>query len=231
MSGPGGTSRKRGNWSAQDLERLKILYPRCPEDRVAELLKRSVDSVRRRAKDVFGGQPQRRGPWSDEEIEGLRLGYGVQPIESLALVLARSEREVRAKARELRAERRRGPWTAAEVRLLKKLYGSRTDADLEVSLSRGRRQIRQKATELCLHKDKRFASRNGDGKARMPRWTPAEEARLVSLYPDHDNLDVARALGRTVASVANKASNLGLRKSEAQLRTMGQRNVSNRYGR
>jgi len=81
-------------------------------------------------------------------------------------------------------------------------------------------EIVAKARELCLAKDKRMVAGT-----RMPRWSSAEVARLRQLYPDHSNLEIARTLGRSVTSIANKAHQLGLCKSPATLRTMGRRNV------
>ncbi len=225
------TARKRGNWSSQELERLKVLYPKCPEERCAALLKRSVGSVRRRAKEVFSRPPQ-RGDWTAEDDYQLRMSYGVLTPSALSLVLARPERDVRARARELRQEHRRGPWTPREISMLKQLYGSRADEDLEVCLSRSVRQIQKIATKFCLSKDTRFVASSPETtgqRVSMPRWTDEDERQLRSLYPDHENLDIARELGRSVASVANKASQLGLKKSRRVLREMGRKNVSIRY--
>jgi hypothetical protein len=126
----------------------------------------------------------------------------------------------------LRARVRRGAWSRAERQLLKELYGTRSDEDLEVSCSRARADVAAMAAQLCLAKDKRFAARSG---ARMPRWTAAEVERLRQLYPDRDNLEVARRIGRTVTSVANKANQLGLRKSPSLLADLGRSNVAVRY--
>jgi hypothetical protein len=148
----------------------------------------------------------------------------------------------------LRATQRSGAWTRAERQRLKDLYGTRTDEDLEVCLSRSREAIVAMAQKLCLAKDKRFAAhvaaRQAAGasaaalaepgallRARMPRWSPAETERLRALYPDRDNLTVAKELGRTVTSVANKANQLGLKKSPGLLADIGRANVGVRYGR
>lgn len=50
---------------------------------------------------------------------------------------------------------------------------------------------------------------------RAPRqeWTAAQLHTLRALYPDHSAESVAQAIGRSVASVYNKAFTLGLRKS------------------
>jgi len=224
-------SRKKGNWSAAELDRLKVLYPKCPEDRVSVLLNRSAKSVRRRARAIFQRSPK-RGAWTADDDHRLRVAYGVLGTKEISLVLARSERDVLARVEVLRSARRRGPWSAREIALLKQLYGIRTDEDLEVCLSRSARQIAKVATDYCLSKDKRFEvqqPRSDQQRRKMPRWTAAEESRLEELYPDHDNLEIARLLGRSVLSVANKASQLGMRKSLESLRQMGRKNVAIRY--
>ncbi len=225
---------KRGNWSTEELERLAVLYPRCAEDRVAELLRRSVASVRRRAVALFGGH-RRRGPWTGDDDARLRLAYGVHDLDTIALITGRTEREIGERVRRLRADLRRDEWTPTDLARLKQLYGSRTNRDLEVCLSRPEAAIERKARQLCLSKDKRFlAARDekpADGRSRMPRWSDADIETLVQLYPRLDNLELARRLGRSVTSVANKASQLRLKKSPELLEEMGRRNVAVRYRR
>lgn len=46
-----------------------------------------------------------------------------------------------------------------------------------------------------------------------PPWSQGEIARLVELYPDHSNEEIAAILGRTPASVKLRAVRKGLRKS------------------
>ncbi len=227
------TGCKRGNWSTQELDRLKLLFPRSSEDRVAELLGRSVQSVRRRARELFQ-RSTKRGAWANDEEQQLRISHGVLNLQAMSLVLARSERDVAARIAQLRRSRRRGDWARSEKMLLKRLHGSRSDAALEVCLSRPRGQIRKMAAQLSLSKDKRLNAGKGDEarpQVRMPRWTAKEIKRLTALYPDYENLDIAQELGRSVASVANKASQLHLRKGLRVLREMGRRNVAVRYER
>lgn len=67
------------------------------------------------------------------------------------------------------------------------------------------------------------------------RWTPEEIAHLRLWFADHRTIEVARALGRPYTSVAQKAMNLGLAKSEAYLsssrsgRLDGVRGTSTRF--
>ncbi|MEM7201633.1 MAG: hypothetical protein AAF628_15300 [Planctomycetota bacterium] len=219
---------KRGNWSTQELDRLRALYPRISEARVAETLGRSVDSVRRRAAELFAG-PRRRGVWTEGEDAQLRESFGAVEVSALALILRRAEAEVSHRVEVLRRLRRRGAWSRQELALLKRAYGSRSDVDLEVCLSRPRAKIAAMAAKLCLSKDKRFGAQAGADSAPMPRWSAQETRKLAVLYPNHSNLEIARLLGRTVASVASKASKLALRKSPTLMVETGRRNVSVRY--
>lgn len=221
--------RRRGNWSVHELERLRALYPRVAEPRLARLLGRSVQSVQRRARDMFA-RSVRRDEWTAAEERTLRQAYGVLPLRGIALVLARPVVEIRKHTAVLRGRCRQGAWSRREETLLKRFYGSRSDVDLEVCLSRSRADIAATAARLCLSKDKRFtAPRRRAPVHAMPRWSLTDTALLRELYNDHDNLEIARRLGRTVTSVANKASQLGLRKSPSVLRRMGRCNVSVRY--
>lgn len=256
---------RRGNWSVQELERLRLLLPHRGVEQTAALLRRSPDSVQRKALDLLR-VPPRKGAWTDSDDWQLRQAWGAVELRLLAPMLGRPANEVRTRAAELRRRLNSGSWTREEKRLLKKLYGTRSDEDLEVSLMRSRSEIAAAAQQMCLAKDKRFqaacnraatqsangeaaggrtaGSRSAGGKSgsskasgrnkgvvrsRMPRWTTAEVEQLRKLYPDHDNLAVARALGRSVTSVANKAFQLGIHKSAALLTSIGRSNIAHRY--
>ena len=224
--------RRRGSWSVQELERLRLLLPHRGVDPTAALLRRSPDSVRRKALELLR-VPERQGAWTASDDEQLRLAWGALEPQLLGPLLGRASGEVRRRADELRSAPRTGPWSRQERQLLKRLYGTRRDADLEVCMLRRRDEILAVARELCLAKDKRFraavAPATGGGRSSMPRWTDDEVERLRELYPDRDNLAVARELGRTVTSVANKAYQLGLKKSPQLLATIGRANIAQRY--
>ncbi|MFM1872756.1 MAG: hypothetical protein RL398_2178 [Planctomycetota bacterium] len=225
---------RRGNWSVTELERLRELLPRRGVADLARLLRRSPESIARKALAHLR-VPARRGPWAPAEDESLRLAWGAVEPRLLGPMLGRSGADVVRRAAELRSQVRTGPWERSELLALKDLYGTRSDEDLEVALARPSAEIAARAAELCLAKDKRFAARaagrpgtDGD-RTRMPRWSVAEVERLRQIYSDADNLEVARALGRTVTSVANKANQLGLKKSSALLAQIGRKNVTLRY--
>ena len=217
---------RRGAWSVQELQRLRQLLPRRGVEATAVLLRRSPASVLRKAGTLLR-VPPRRGDWTGSDDALLRGSWGAVEPRLLALLLGRPAAEVRRRAASLRERVRKGPWTRAERQLLKQLYATRSDDDLEVCCSRARADVAAMAAQLCLAKDKRLVARSG---ARMPRWTAAEIERLRQLYADRDNLEVARRIGRTVASVANKANQLGLRKSPALLTDLGRTAIALRYG-
>jgi len=113
-----------------------------------------------------------------------------------------------------------------QVQQLKLLYGRRSDRELAQHFGVSTLHIEEMARSLALGKDKvTFPGR------RMPRWTKQQITMLVELYPDHDNLDIARRVGRTVKSVTSKAHHLKLRKTPDRLVQMGKENVSLRADR
>ncbi len=233
---------RRGNWSVQELERLRQLLPRRGVLATSILLRRSPESVLRKALELLR-VPPRRGDWTDSDDALLRESWGAVELRLLATMLGRPAADVRRRGLELRAKVRVGPWSRVERQRLKDLYGTRRDADLEVCLSRPTAEISSMAIALCLAKDKRFAAlqalRSLGGvdaaavtaaaRRRMPRWSPEQVDTLRRVYCEHDNLEVARVLGRTVTSVANKANLLGLKKSPRLLADIGRCNVAVRY--
>lgn len=236
-----GRQLRRGNWSVQEMERLRQLLPRRGVQYTAVLLRRSVDSVFRKAMDLLK-VPARRGPWTGSDDARLRDSWGAVEVRLLAPMLGRPMADVVRRAAELRAQLRSGPWARGELQALKELYGTRHDEDLEVSLQRPRAELVAMAARLCLAKDKRFAAQThrqrevaasptAARRQSMPRWQPGEIETLRTSYAELDNLEVAKRLGRTVTSVANKANQLGLKKSARLLADIGRNNVGLRYGR
>lgn len=221
---------KRGNWSTYELERLRALYPKSTDEHVSRLLHRSVASVNRKAREIFGGD-QTEGVWTAGDDLRLREGYGVLTLSVLCLVLGRSAYDVEARIDSFKAVVRTGKWTRSELGLLKRIYGSRFDEDLVVCFSRALEDIREMARGLQLSKDKGFLARSDVVSQSMPRWGEDEITLLREGYARVTNLALARELGRSVASVANKANQLGLKKDSDVLREMGRRNVATRYER
>jgi hypothetical protein len=174
--------------------------------------------------------PASDGQWSVDDDRKLRQGYGLVEFTALCRVLARPEDDVRARVRVLRSRVYPGrPWSHSERTWFKKSYGSRTDEDLMVCMLRPMEEVRDQARQLCLAKDKAFRTREAAQKMQMPRWDDEAIRRLRTLYPTVANLELARLLSRSVASVANKANQLGLKKASDLLADIGRTNVNWRY--
>ncbi len=221
--------RRKGPWSQAELEKLKRKFGRTPDGVLARELNRSVESVRRMARRHFSGEP-RCGPWNPDEILMLKEYWGAAEIEVISMILRRTPNDIALKVQEIRGDIARRVWTTEDLQALKRHYGTRTAADLVVILGRHAEEIESKAREFRLAKDKGFQRRHGNGKrVRMPRWTTADVEKLCKLYPETANLDIARALDRTLKSVVSKAHDLGLRKSPDRLKEMGRENVRIRY--
>ncbi len=62
------------------------------------------------------------------------------------------------------------------------------------------------------------------------RWTKEQIAILNRLYKSHSNAEIAKSVGRKVASVVYKAHRLGLYKGVRRMRKMGQENIQHRWG-
>ena len=114
---------RRGNWSVQEMERLRLLLPNRGVEQTALLLRRSPDSVLRKALDLLR-VPPRRGAWTESDDWQLRQAWGAVEIRLLAPMLGRPSSEVRQRAGQLRQHRSQGDWTRAELQLLKKLSQS-----------------------------------------------------------------------------------------------------------
>lgn len=196
---------------------------------VARALQRSVASVQRMAAKVFPAVI-RTGPWTEHEMLELRRHIGACAPAVIARILGRSLVEVNARIFELGRLRRHGAWTRDEIAEFKRLYATRTDQDLGRIFGRDLAQIEGLARELTLAKDKAFARRlRGWGATRMPRWRSEEIEFLEREYAARPNLELARALGRSLKSLVSKSHHLGLRKSSERRRRMGQENVALRY--
>jgi len=223
--------RRKGPWAQTEIERIKRLYGIRTDGVIARQLNRSVESVRRMAKRVFSGDA-RIGPWSAKEVQALKNYLGAASMETVSMILRRTPAEIQRKVKELEGLVKSREWTPEDFQDLKRLYGTRFNSDLVLILGRPEAEIVSKATTLCLSKDKAFQRRSGaTGAVKMPRWSPETVKNLKALYPEADNLEIAKTLGRSVKSVVSKAHDLGLKKSPKRLEEMGRENVRIRYDR
>ena len=220
---------RRGRWSQVEEALLRDLYGLRDVRAIARELNRSVDSVRRKAEELFQ-TAARSGPWTVQEVERLKRYLGLNAPEVIARILGRSRDEVERQIFSLGRIQREGEWSRSEVQSFRRLYGTRSDEDLCVIFGRTPRSVGDLARKLCLAKDKAFLRKQrGQGATRMPRWSHDELELLRQLYPETSNLDIALRLSRSVKSVVSKAHHLGLKKAAERLEQMGRENVSLRY--
>lgn len=127
--------------------------------------------------------------------------------------------------------RSKGRWTSAEILKLRRLYGSNSGERLARILGRTVASIERQARHYHLGKNKVFVKRwEGVAASTMPRWTRHELVTLRRLYAHLPNLEVARRVGRSFASVVAQAHNLGLHKSAKRMEGMGRENIRHRWG-
>ncbi len=221
---------RQGAWTVQELGRLRQLLPWRGVEGAAVLLRRTPESVRRRAVQLLTSPP-RCGEWTMADDEAFCIAWGALEIRLVAAMLGRQTADVSRRASVLRAARRHGAWTHKEDLLLKRLFGTRSTRDLEVCMQRSTADIEVRAAQLCLHKDKHYLHGVAAKKAsaRAPRWTVKEVELLRALYSDRENLEIARMMGRSVVSVANKAWQIGLHKGRQAREQIGRNNVAFRF--
>jgi hypothetical protein len=127
--------------------------------------------------------------------------------------------------------RRKGRWKRAEILKLRRLYGSNSEQRLARTFGRTVASIERQASHCHLGKNKVFVKHwEGVGAYKMPRWTRHELTTLCRLHAPLPNLEIARRLGRSYASVVAQAHKLGLHKSAKRLEGMGRENISRRWG-
>lgn len=222
---------KRGRWSKAERARLRELYGLRDDIVIAQALKRPVASVRRVAQELFRSEVK-TGSWTASETRALKRYLGASSPQVIACILGRSAEDVAAQISALGLVRRSDAWTSAEMAGFKRIYGSRTDEALALIFGRSPGEIRRFAREHGLSKSKAFSRKlSGKNATRMPRWQLDELAIFERNYATRSNLELARWLGRSVKSVASKASALNLRKSSERLREMGRVNVEARHRR
>ncbi len=163
---------KRGNWSVEELIKLRSQYGRRPIAHLARDLKRTEETVEQRALQMFTEHwarelgiedpaemdsfEGREGPLTPSECEELRLMLGVADLETMQLVLGREVQEIEKVlvewARKLDQQPRKGRFSGWELEYLKHAYGTRPDWALTLVLGRDVHAMRRKANELCLGK-------------------------------------------------------------------------------
>lgn len=233
--------KKRGNWSVEELTKLRASFGRRPISQLVRELKRSEETILHRAQKMFAGD-KKSGPWTQEDLDSLREMVGCSELETMALVLGRSKQSVLAKLRALSKEKQKGRFTEDEILFLKTFGPSRPDWALAIAMGRDVAVLRRKAKALGLGKDKRLEEvpipemepivrLAPQPRPKMPRWSVEDCQILRERYPNVSNLQIAKALNRSVSSIVAKANELRLKKDPLRLEEMGRENAARRRDR
>ena len=157
------------------------------------------------------GRPR---PWTEKEKTFLRENYATMTDVEIARKLGRGALQVRRKRQRLDMYRDRRPqWTETDRKFLRKNVAVMTDEQIAENLGKPRSGVRHMRQRMNLGSAKRPARRN--------RWT-GEDDGFISAHPDMNPEEVARRLGRSVASIHHRRGKLGLREQnqwrQAELR-------------
>ncbi len=239
--GKGSGMQKRGNWSVEELTKLRGSFGRRPLSQLVRELRRSKETILHRAQKMFGRR-KKTGPWTEEELTCLREMIGCSDLETMALVLGRPASGVLEQLRAMSKEKKKGRFSEDEVLFMKTFGPSRPDWALAIAMGRDVAVLRRKAKALGLGKDKRLEEVPipemepiirlvPQPRPRMPRWSPEECQLLRERYSKVSNLVLARSLNRSVSSIVAKANELGLKKDPTRLEEMGRENAARRRDR
>ena len=101
-------------------------------------------------------------------------------------------------------------WSKSDINYLKKLYPIVTDMDkLAFHLNRTKNAVKQKAEKLGMRRENHV----------QHKFTLEEDRYLIDNYENTRTDEIARHLGLKLHVIYNRAYNLGLKKSEAFLKS------------
>jgi len=92
--------RIKGEWSSQEIKRLKGMLPGCSFLDIAGKLNRSVSAVQHKAKEL-GLRRRVERPWTKKELGYLKEVYRTTPAWKIANKLSRSLIAVRRQAAQM----------------------------------------------------------------------------------------------------------------------------------
>ncbi|MCE2504204.1 MAG: hypothetical protein J4G05_09140 [Chlorobi bacterium] len=185
-------------WTRKEEVFLKHNYKKMTAKKIAQRLKRTEQSVRGKLhKSGLTAEASRK--WSEDELEYLRKHYGITPVKELAVELERSMDAVEIKAGRIGLARKKRVLTPKEKSWVIRNLGKIAYLNMAKSLGVSP-QVVQK-----------IAHANGyRPKPNMRPWTKGDIAYLRKSYGKKSRKEIAMALGRSVATVQTKASDLQL---------------------
>jgi GcrA cell cycle regulator len=220
-----GVYRHQRSWSLEEDQLLRTLYGTVPYQELASRLGRSVTAVIGHASYRGIAQPRTGRPWNATDDKRLRSLYGRMPNAEAARRMDRSEDAVILRAGKLGLTRETTPpWSAREDATLKRLHAAGMSYKaIAHELSRTRNAVAGRVMKLGLAATQPM---------RAPRWTNQEMKTLRKLYGTVRNREIGSRLGRSSASVEQKARELGIAGEPSRSWTAQEdRYIKRHYGR
>lgn len=206
-------------WTKEDDEYLSEHYPYEEAHKIACILFRTLEAVRKRARflgvcnrPVHAARPANHcARWSEEDDLLLLETYSKRGARYLSRKLGRSVDAVQRRATDLGATKKargRRPWTMADVRFLQEHYQKRGAKWCAPFLRRTDKAVRSAAAVYGL----RFDS---------PRfWSDKEILTLRRMWRAREAVGtIAARLGRSAAAVQQRAYTLGLKRRDSVKKT------------
>lgn len=182
---------------------------------LADILGRSVVSVRQAARDLGCRKIHLMVPWSDEEVNILREQYasGVSAKQISTMLPGRSPKAIAAHARKLGIQSGRHlerSWDTQEVALLRREYPSLGVKVAEQLPGRTENAVKLMANKLGIH----YQGGMVYG-ARQQIWTDKEWTKLKDTLHLAPSQLVSHFPGRTVPSIAKAKERLRAQQKKA----------------
>lgn len=172
---------------------------------IAKTLKRSKKSVTNRA-SLLKLTNKRSEIWTEAELQKLKELYPDRKnsLEKIASILKRSRVSVMIKARRMKFKRDEHIhwWSKRDRNYLLKNLGKKTNREIAEHLG------------IKTFKVDHYIQRQGLARyKKKPEWTEAERDFLKSNYKKIPTSDIALKLNRTIDSIKNTASRMGISES------------------
>lgn len=145
--------------------------------------------------------------WTEEDETFLRENFGKLTYGEIARKLKRSKRSICHKAFNLGLSADAyAQWNQEDLDLLRRNFMSMSSQELAVCLRRSVHAVRRKAHKLGLRRDSWSCSPHS-----RKAWTQEDEVSLRELAKTMSSTEIAKHMGRSVASILSKCCLLKIR--------------------
>lgn len=202
-------------WTQKDVQRLKRLYPKNHNTKLADIFGRTIQSIRKKAQklgiqkdDDYLTPQQNEIAWTETEIRKLREMYINSSNSEIAASLKRSKQAIQTKIKKLgliRELKERGlarktkkgnnKWSDKELDILKRLYDKESKEYIAEKLERTPKAVAVKAGRLGLIEDA----------PNQNLWTIEEDIFLEKHIAKWPIEKIAKKLERTPSAVQRRA--------------------------